>query len=80
MITDKDISKLKQVFASKDDLSTAVKELKNEIVKFKDEIVGRLNKIDDELTVTNGYGDQLEDHDNRLKKVEKHLNLSSDTS
>lgn len=45
-------------------------ELKNEIIKFKDEIMARLDKIDQELAITNGYGGRLEEHDERSTKLE----------
>lgn len=47
------------------------KALKNEVVKFKDEILGRLDKIEQDLAIMNGYGDQLEDHETRIKNLEK---------
>ncbi len=72
MITDRDIKKLREVFATKDD----IKDLKNEIVKFKAEIVARLDTIDQELTVTNRYSEQLEDHDTRIKSLEDKLGHS----
>ena len=73
MITDKDIEKLKQVFATKDDLKGLAS--KDDLMKFKDEMVGRLDTIDQELAVTN-YGDQLEDHEIRIEKLEKKLHQS----
>ena len=38
---------------------------------FKDEIIGRLDNIDQELSITNGYNDKLEDHEQRIAHLEE---------
>jgi hypothetical protein len=45
--------------------------LKSEIASFEDVIIGRLDKIDEELAIINGYKDQLEDHEDRITRLEK---------
>lgn len=47
------------------------KRTKNEILKSQDKVMGRLDKIDEELAITNGYKVQLEDHETRIVKMEK---------
>ena len=71
MITDKDIQKLKQTFSTKDDL----KSLENKIVGFKDEILKEIENLRTDSTIDTNIHDQVEDHENRLEKVEKHLRL-----
>lgn len=75
MITDKDVEKLKEVFVTKDEIKDLIDELKielkSDIANSKDIIVKRLDIIDQELIVSNGYGDQLEDHETRIATLEK---------
>lgn len=52
------------------------KTFRNEVVKFKDEILKELVKIRQDYEVMKGYKDQLEDHEERLTKLE---NISTTT-
>ncbi len=70
MITDKDILKLKEVFVTKDEMRDIIKDLKSDIATFKDVIVNRLDTIDQNLTVENGYGDKIENHETRITALE----------
>jgi len=45
-------------------------ELKNDILTFKDQILFEINKLRDDVTVTTGYRDMIEDHDVRIGKLE----------
>ncbi len=54
----------------KDQLESVKIELKSDIATFKDTMVSRLNKIDEELIILNGYKDQREDYADRLIKLE----------
>ena len=82
MITDKDIAKLKQVFSTKDDLKEMEDRQdkkyasKDDLIKFKDEILGEIVKLREDSTMDTGTRDTVEDHETRLEKVEKHLNLT----
>ena len=76
MITDKDIQKLKQAFATKDDVRDAVKNLENKIIIFKDEILTQIENLRADSTIDSGVRDQVENHETRLEKVEKHLHLT----
>ncbi|MEK7096966.1 MAG: hypothetical protein AAB859_01470 [Patescibacteria group bacterium] len=67
MLTKIDINKLKEVFVTKDEF----KDLKNDIVTFKDEILHEIIKLRDDITVVIGYRDMIEDHEQRIIKLEK---------
>lgn len=62
MITDKDIAKLKKVFATKDDL-----------IKFKDEILGEIVDLRADSAIDSGLHDKVEDHEVRIEKLEKKI-------
>lgn len=49
MLTKIDINKLKEVFVTKDEF----KDLKNNIITFKDEILHEIIKLRDDITVVN---------------------------
>lgn len=66
MITDNDIKKLKKVFATKDDL-----------IQFKDEILGEIENLRADSAIDEGIHDQVEDHEIRIGKLEKQLNRTS---
>ena len=67
MLTKIDINKLKEIFVTKDEF----KDLKNDIVTFKDEILHEIIKLRDDITVIIGYRDMIEDHEQRIIKLEK---------
>ncbi|KKP61462.1 MAG: hypothetical protein UR54_C0001G0002 [Candidatus Roizmanbacteria bacterium GW2011_GWA2_34_18] len=81
MITDADIKKMGKVFATKDELAETTKELikliysvkselKADIVDFKDSILTEIIKLREDITVVIGYSDRIEDHDQRIEKLE----------
>lgn len=105
MITDKDIVKLKEVFATKEDLEkldlkTAssfadnekritkidveisslkkdvsslkkdVSEIKDHLLTMEDNILGAINKIQNENAITSTYRPKLENHEQRISKLE----------
>lgn len=65
MITDNDMKKLEKRFTTKEDL-----------VDFKDAILHEIRDLRDDITVTTGYRDRIEDLDNRLEVVEIKLAIS----
>ena len=71
MLTNNDIAKLKEVFATKEELNDLKSELKNDIVEFKDAILHEIVAMREELAVTLGHRDMLEDHETRITKLEK---------
>lgn len=45
-------------------------ELKNDILSFKDQILFEINKLRDDVTVTTGYRDMIQDHEARIETLE----------
>lgn len=45
-------------------------ELKNDILTFKDQILFEINKLRDDITVTTGYRDIIQDHESRIETLE----------
>lgn len=45
-------------------------ELKNDILTFKDQILHEINKLREDITVTTGYRDMIEDHEARIEVLE----------
>jgi hypothetical protein len=73
MITQKDITKLEEKFATKDDLRKTEKSITEAITTFKDEILHEIKNLREDVTIVTGYKDQIEDHDLRIEKIEKHI-------
>ncbi|KKR32440.1 MAG: hypothetical protein UT63_C0044G0007 [Candidatus Gottesmanbacteria bacterium GW2011_GWC2_39_8] len=67
MLTKTDLSAIKAL------VDSAKKELKDDIANFKDEIIGRIQKSDEELAVIAGNKDQLENHEERIGTLEKSI-------
>ena len=59
MITDADVKKLEKKFASKEDL-----------INFKDSILSEIIKLREDIEVVIGYRDMIEDHNQRIEKLE----------
>lgn len=59
MITDVDMKKLERKFATKNDL-----------VDFKDSILNEIIKLREDIEVVIGYRDMIEDHNQRIEKLE----------
>ncbi len=74
MITDNDIKKLKTVFATKEDLKACAS--KEDLIEFKDAILKEIRDLRDDITVTTGYRDTLEDHEDRLEVIGTKLAIS----
>ncbi|MBI4974180.1 hypothetical protein HZC27_06245 [Candidatus Roizmanbacteria bacterium] len=73
MITNADVKKLKDVFATKDEM----KELRNDVIGFKDAILHEITKLREDITVVIGYRDMIEDHENRIGKIESTILVKS---
>lgn len=76
-ITLDDIKILKTIFATKNDLKNYA--TKADIVSFKDVILKEIKDMREEVTLVIGYKDQIEDHEDRIEKIEKHLHFSITT-
>ena len=84
MITDADVKKLKSTFATKEELEkldsrTAegfvnvqeqLSDIKNTLLDMKDYIYGELHSLHIENKVTSTYRPKIEDHEQRISKVE----------
>jgi len=81
MITDADIKKIEKAFtkkfSTKDDLKRfATKDdLKNyatrdDLINFKDSILSEIIKLREDIAVVIGYRDMIENHDQRIEKLE----------
>jgi len=46
------------------------KEVKDDIYRFKDEILGEIQNLRDDMQVTKGYGDRIENHEERITSLE----------
>jgi hypothetical protein len=68
----------KKIFATKEELQEVRIELKNDIqllkedvLLFKDEILGEVKAMREELTIVVGYRQYIEDHDERISALER---------
>ena len=46
-------------------------EIKDNIYKFKDEILVEIQNLRDDMQVTRGYGDRIENHEERISALEQ---------
>lgn len=70
MITNTDVKKLKEVFATKEEVKDVKTELKADILNFRDQILHEIIKLREDLTIVIGYRDMIEDHENRIGRLE----------
>lgn len=75
MLSKSDLTAIRGIV--KEEVGVVEKRLDEKITIFKDEILGEIEKSRDEMEITKGYGDQLEDHENRITKLEKKLPAAS---
>jgi hypothetical protein len=71
MLTKRDFDRLREIFATKDELYDLEKKLNNSILNFKDQILHEIVAMREELSVVIGYSHRLENHDQRIEKLEK---------
>ncbi|OGM28099.1 hypothetical protein A2962_02880 [Candidatus Woesebacteria bacterium RIFCSPLOWO2_01_FULL_39_61] len=45
--------------------------LKKDILSFKSEILGEIQKLREDVTIVVGYRDKIENHNKRIKELEK---------
>ncbi len=55
-------------FATKDDLKNYA--TRNDLINFKDTILSEIIKLREDIEVIIGYRDMIEDHDQRIEKLE----------
>ncbi len=70
-IVKEEVTEQTKNLTTKEELRASTKLLDEKITTFKDEILGRIEKSDEEMEVTKGYGDKLEDHEDRISVLEK---------
>ena len=68
MITDADIKKIGKVFVTKKDAKSFA--TKEDLINFKDDILSEIIKLREDIEVIIGYRDRIEDHDQRIEKLE----------
>ena len=59
--------------AVRDEGKNIVTKVNDNTAKFKDEIVEKLDRIEQELTLTQGQSDRIEDHEERITALEQPL-------
>ena len=83
MITQKDINLLKIHFAGKDDhneLKEKVNNLEHKIdtaITLLQGNASALKSLQEEMTIKTYRADQIEEHEDRLNKIDKHLGIST---
>jgi len=50
--------------------------IREEMIQFKDDILGEIVKLREDVVAASGYKDQIENHEERLVKVETKLGIS----
>lgn len=75
MLIKSDIKLISQLFSDEfsEKFSDARKQLKEDLLDFKDEILSEVQKLREDVNVVTGYKDQIEDHETRIGKLEKVL-------
>ncbi len=80
MLTKADIAKLDEAFttkfATKEELKSEIKSLKDLIIEFKDVILHEIQGLREEVAIVTGYKDQIEDHEARIEIIEKKISIS----
>ena len=61
----------------KDEVEASEKRTESKMIQFKDEILNEVKGLRQEVTIVVGYKDQIEEHEDRLNTVDKHLNINS---
>ena len=57
--------------AVRDEGKNIVANVNNNTAKFKNELVEKLDRIEQELTLTQGQSDRIEDHEERISALEQ---------
>ncbi len=80
MLTKKDISvlvtALKEVFVTKEDITTLEKRFDEKVTSFKDEILSEIQNLRADVAIVTGYRDMIEDHETDIDFIKKQLKLS----
>lgn len=57
----------------RDIIKEEVRELKDDMLQFKDDILTEIIRLRDDIAVTTSYRDTIEDHEARIDELEKHV-------
>ncbi|MBP9691464.1 hypothetical protein KBD81_05300 [Candidatus Woesebacteria bacterium] len=55
------------------EVNSSKKELKNDILQFKDDILTEILHLRDDIAVITGYRSRIEEHEERIDELEKHV-------
>jgi len=70
MLTLKDIDLMKKFFMTKDEFSDAHREIRNDILNFKDEILTEIVALRQETDVNSSFRSKIEKQDKRIDRLE----------
>jgi len=70
MLTLKDINLMKKFFMTKDEFSDAHREIRNDILNFKDEILTEIVALRQETDVNSSFRSKIEKQDKRIDRLE----------
>lgn len=59
----------------KQEIQSSEKRFENKVLEFKDAILKEIKDMRDEVAIVGGQRDMLEDHDQRIETIEKHLHI-----
>lgn len=57
----------------KQEIQSSEKRFENKVLEFKDAILKEIKDMRDEVAIVGGQRDMLEDHEQRIETIEKHL-------
>lgn len=69
MLTNKDLTKIDALIQKRIQDSQA--QTKEDLVRFKDDILSKIQDLRDDVAVVTGYRQMLEDHDQDLEKLKE---------
>ena len=75
LATKNDIKKLEDVSATKEEFKTTQKSLEDKIISFKDAILKEIKDMRDDIAIIVGYRDTIEEHEERIEKIERHIRI-----
>lgn len=73
MLTQKDLDEIEKLLDEKINERTKFLPTKDEFYAKMDELMHKLNSIEEEVTVISSYKESIEDHETRIGKIEQVL-------
>ncbi len=65
------VYEFKKVFVTREEFREELREVRNDMLSFKDEILGEIQSLRQEIQITIGYRGAIEDHEQRIQVLEK---------